>query len=207
VIKKVLLLSSIGALALVAAPAALASPHIGGCTLNGTADFNNPLTANIGASGPTNPAFTYSFSGTLSNCLSSSSIPTSGTVTAGKQITINGVLAQEPTASGNGGCVNSTTNGIAIVQWTGGAVSVIKYNTTGAAAAVALTGSVIPSVTLPIVNPTTGGPTTTTVNSTAFSGDSAGGALAFEPPDPTACNAAGVTSAGIQGEIGTGSQS
>jgi hypothetical protein len=39
----------------------------------------------------------------------------------------------------------------------------------------------------------------------AYGGDSAGGPLAFEPPDPTACNTpTGVTQAGIQGVIGHG---
>ena len=66
-IRRILLLSSIGAAALAVAPSAMAAPHIGGCTLNGTADFANPLLTNPG----TSPAFGYSFSGTLSTSCAS----------------------------------------------------------------------------------------------------------------------------------------
>jgi hypothetical protein len=53
-------------------------------------------------------------------------------------------------------------------------ITVVSYNTTGALAAVALQGSVVASVGL--------------------------AALAFQPPDPTACNTPiGATTAGISG--------
>ena len=79
----------------------------------------------------------------------------------------------------------------------------LTYSTTGAAAAVQLSGSVAPSMTLTAVNAASGDPTTYTINSTRYAGDSAGGVLAFQPPDPTACNtSAGVKTAGISGGIG-----
>ena len=54
-------------------------------------------------------------------------------------------------------------------------------------------------------DPVTGQHTTLTLPNLAYGGDSAGGPLAFEPPDPTACAGAGVSAAGIQGVIGHGS--
>jgi hypothetical protein len=92
------------------------------------------------------------------------------------------------------------------VTWADGTRTVVQYSTTGAAAAVHLSGTVIASVTLPAINPLPGQPTSTTVTTTRYAGASALGLLAFEPPDPTACAGAGVTSAGISGTIGLGSQ-
>src|SRR6266576_1536430 len=112
----------------------------------------------------------------------------SGTVFAGT----NGL----PAATGNGSCGSSTTSGIAVVQWSDGTATVVQYSTTGAAAAVSLKGSVIASVT---------SSTGTTYTTTRYAGDTALGALAFEPPDPTACAGAGVTSAGIDGTVDLGS--
>ena len=132
--------------------------------------------------------FAYSFTGDLSNCQSSSGGPASGTVFAGT----NGL----PVPSGNGSCENSTTNGIAVAQWADGTTTVVQYSTTGALAAVALQGSVIGSVT------SSNGTTYTT---TRYAGNSAAAALAFEPPDPTACTGAGVTTAGIDGVVTLGS--
>jgi hypothetical protein len=98
--------------------------------------------------------------------------------------------------TGNGSCASSTTSGIAVVQWADGFTTVVQYSTSGAAAAVALQGSVIASVT---------SSTGTTYTTTRYAGDSALGTLAFEPPDPTACAGAGVTSAGIDGSVALGS--
>jgi hypothetical protein len=64
---------------------------------------------------------------------------------------------------------------------------------------------VINSVTLPAINPQIGQPTSKTVTTTRYTGASALGVLAFQPPDPTACTGAGVTTAGISGTIGLGS--
>jgi hypothetical protein len=163
------------------AVSAAAAPNGGGCQLHGTADISPGLT-------DTAQNFNYSFTGSLTNCQSSSGGPASGTVFAGT----NGL----PVPSGNGSCANSTTNGIAVAQWADGTTTVVQYSTSGALAAVTLQGSVIGSVT---------SSTGTTYTTTRYAGDSAVAALAFEPPDPTACNGAGVTSAGIDGTVGLGS--
>jgi hypothetical protein len=163
------------------AGSASAAPNGGGCQLHGTANISPGLTS-------TAQNFTYSFTGNLSNCQSSSGGPASGTVFAGT----NGL----PVPTGNGSCENSTTSGIAVAQWSDGTTTVVQYSTTGALAAVALQGSVIGSVT---------SSTGTTYTTTRYAGNSAVAALAFEPPDPTACNGAGVTTAGIDGVVSLGS--
>jgi hypothetical protein len=160
---------------------ALAATNAGGCQLHGGANFAPPLTN-------TAQSFNYSFSGVVTNCQSSSGGPTSGTVFAGT----DGL----PVPSGSGSCASSTTSGTAVVQWADGTTTVMQYTTTGAAAAVALQGSVIASVT---------SSTGTTYTTNRYAGDSAVGTLAFEPPDPTACAGAGVTAAGIDGIVGLGS--
>jgi hypothetical protein len=175
--------------------------------LQGTANFAPGLSA-------TSQPFSYGFTGNLSGCQSSQSgVPTSGTVSAGQRLSeqvtnsVTGatdtVTYQEPVSTGTGGCTNSTTKGSALTTWSDGSTTVLTYSTTGAAAAVQLSASVAPSITLAAVNGAAGDPTTYTINTTRYSGDSAGGVLAFQPPDPTACNtAAGVTTAGISGAIG-----
>ena len=180
---------------------------VGGCQLQGTANFSPGLNAS-------SQPFSYGFTGSLSGCQSSQSgVPTSGTVGAGQTLTekvtnsVTGatdtVTYQEPRATGSGGCANSTTQGDALTTWADGSTTVLSYTTTGAAAAVQLSASVAPSMTLTAVNAQSGDPTTYTINTTRYAGDSAGGLLAFQPPDPTACNtSAGVTTAGISGEIG-----
>jgi hypothetical protein len=193
-----------------AVPAGAASG--GGCQLAGNASFSPGL-------GTTSKAFSYSFAGTLSGCQSTvAGAPTSGAVEAGKSVTrtytdpttgaTHDVTYQEPVATGTGGCSNSTTKGTAVVTWSDGSVSVLSYSTTGAAAAVNLSGSVVPSVTLTATNAQPGDPATITIATTRYLGNSSQGVLAFEPPDPTACNTpAGVTTAGISGFVGLGSSS
>jgi hypothetical protein len=150
----------------------------------------------------------YSFNGSLSGCQATQSAPASGTVSAGEIVAISGQQFQEPVPSGSGSCGNSTTSGTAIVTWADGTQTVVQYSTTGAAAAVHLQGTVVSSVTLLAVNPLPGQPTSTTVTTTRYAGSSALGLLAFEPPDPTACNTpAGVSAAGISGTIGLGNSS
>jgi hypothetical protein len=197
-----------GCLAAVGLFASTASAQTaGGCQLQGTASFSPGL-------GATSQPFSYGFTGNLTGCQSSQSgVPTSGTVAAGQQLneqvtnSVTGatdtVTYQEPLATGTGGCASSTTKGTALTTWADGSTSVLTYSTTGAAAAVQLSGSVAPSMTLTAVNAATGDPTTYTISTTRYAGDSAGGVLAFQPPDPTACNtSAGVTTAGISGGIG-----
>ena len=194
----------IGALAvlgaILAAPASAASA--GGCQLQGTASFSPGLSS-------TSQPFNYSFAGNLTGCQSSdASSPATGTVEAGKVLTdpATGEQFQEPVSTGTGSCGSSTTSGVAFVNWADGTRTVVRYSTTGAAAAVHLSGTVVDSVTLPAINPAAGQPTSTTVTTTRYAGASALGLLAFQPPDPTACVGAGVTTAGISGTIGLGSQ-
>lgn len=202
-------IACLGLVLAIAAPSAGAQ-SLGGCELQGTAGFSPGLNSS-------SQAFSYQFSGALSGCQSSQSgVPTSGTVAAGQTIpelvtnTISGethvVAYRQPTPTGNGGCASSTTQGEALATWSDGTQTVVAYSTTGALAAVSLSGSVAPSMTLTAVSPEPGDPTTYTINTTRYGGESASGLLAFEPPDPTACTTpTGVTSAGISGLIALGS--
>lgn len=201
--KRVILGAFACATALLVIPSsASAAQSVGGCQLNGTASFSPGLSN-------TAQNFQYSFDGSLSGCQSSvAGAPSSGTVSAGEAVTINGQQFQEPVSTGNGGCPSSTTAGTAIATWADGTQTVISYSTTGAAAAVSLQGTVADSVTLQAINPQPGQPTSTTITTTRYAGDSAQGVLGFQPPDPTACAApTGVTSAGISGLVGLGSSS
>jgi hypothetical protein len=198
-VKKTLLLGSILTSALALVPSAIAGQGIGGCQLDGTANFAKPLTA------PGSVTTTYDFSGALTNCQGSFS-DKGGTVSAGQPITVNGVQYQPLNApSLTGGCTNSDTSGKAFVDWGGGKYSVIDYTTKGAAAAVALTGTFEGgSASLTSVGVDANGNHTTISVPLAYGGDSTGGPLAFQPPDPTACNGAGVATAGIHGVIAHG---
>lgn len=187
------------------APSAFAA-SAGGCQLQGTANFSPGLNSS-------SQPFTYNFGGALSGCQSSEAgAPASGAVAAGQTLaeqvknSITGatdtVTYQEPVPTGNGGCASSTTSGSALVTWADGTSTVLSYSTTGALAAVNLSGSVAASMTLTAVNPPAGDPTTFTIATNRFAGDSAGGALLFQPPEPTACNTpAGATTAGISGGV------
>jgi hypothetical protein len=186
--------AAIGAAALALAPSAMAAPNGGLCQLTGTANFAPPgLTT---SSAP----FSYTFSGTLTNCHSGSSAGLNSTPTGGT------VFTPDP-VSGSGGCATSTTGGVAIVQWNDQNTTVVKYTTTGALAAVVQQGSVVASYTSTTQKDPLGNPITYTTNEPSTPvGDSAGGVLTFSPSSPTACQS-GVTSAAINGAIGTGSPS
>jgi hypothetical protein len=192
-----------------AAPAGAAA--VGGCQLEGTASFSPGLSN-------TPQPFTYSFAGDLSGCQSSDgSTPAGGTVEAGKTITrlvtntitgeTHNVTYQAPLPTGDGGCASSTTSGIAVVNWADGTRTIVDYSTAGVLAAVQLSGTVVPSVTLNAIDAQPGDPTTQTLTTSRYDGYDAGGVLEFQPPDPTACTGAGVTAAGISGVIGLGSGS
>jgi hypothetical protein len=167
---------------------------VGGCQLQGTANFSPGLNSSA-------QSFTYSFAGNLTGCQGTQAgVPATGVVSAGNAVLINGESFQEPLAKGSGGCSSSTTSGIAIATWADSTQTVIQYSTTGAAAAVLLSGTTIPSITLPAINPSPGQPTSTTITTTRYGGESSNGLLAFQPPDPTACNTpTGATSAAISG--------
>ena len=203
-------LALFGCLTVLAFVAPTASAQsLGDCQLAGTANFSPGLNTS-------SQAFSYNFSGNLSGCQSSQSgAPTSGTVVAGQALTetvLNSStntnvsqVYQEPSLSGSGSCGSSTTSGEALATWSDGSTTVLSYSTTGAAAAVNLSGTVVPSMTLTAVNPPTGVPTTYTINTTRYAGENANGLLAFQPPDPTACSTStGVTTAGISGGISLG---
>ena len=181
----------LGALA-VLVPGAGAAPGGGSCQLNGTAKFGTGL-------GSTSKPFTYSFTGDLTGCQSTDSSPATGKVQAGGTYTVGGVDYVLPTATGTGGCSNSTTDGIAVADWADGTRTIIKYHTTGAAAAVSLQGTVQPNLVVQPVDPTG---TPTTLTTTRFAGASALGSLVFEANPPDCLSATGVTSAGIAGTIG-----
>ncbi len=172
-----------GTIAVLASAAAVAipagaQPGGGGCQLAGNAKFTN------GPSSADHP-FTYTFSGTLSNCMSSESgAPASGTI------------ATLVPAKGSGTCANGTTAGVAIVKWAGGKQSVISYTTNSAAAEVVLQGTVIPSYKVK----------KKTYKSTLYTGEGALGDLVFQA-DPTQCAGSGVTTAPISGFTGIGSES
>ncbi|HEV7678866.1 MAG TPA: hypothetical protein VGQ42_09895 [Candidatus Dormibacteraeota bacterium] len=201
---------------------AVAATGGGLCQLAGTATFAPGLST-------TAQSFSYSFGGALSGCQSSdSTAPTSGTVEAGKTVTVSyswsyvdtagvthtgtsSAVYQEPVPTGSGSCGSSTTSGTSIANWADGTATVVSYTTTGVAAGVSLSGSVVPSTTLTLAGYT--GPTqapppsTRTVSTTRNAGDSALGTLTFQPPDPTLCASTGVTTAAISGSIGLGSPS
>lgn len=193
------------ALAAFVAPSAGAQ-SAGGCQLQGTASFSPGLSAS-------SQPFSYGFTGNLTGCQSTvSGSPTSGTVAAGQTVvesvhnSVTGatdqVTYQMPKPTGTGGCSNSATSGESLVTWADGSATVVSYTTTGAAAAVDLSGSVAPSMTLTAVNAASGDPTTYTINTSRYAGDSANGLLTFQPPDPTACTTStGVTTAAIGGGV------
>ena len=153
-----LMIGSLGCLAVtlfVIAPSAFAS-SVGGCQLQGTANFSPGLSSST-------QQFSYNFGGNLSSCQSSEAgVPTSGAVEAGKTLaeqvknsktgTTDTVTYQEPIPSGSGSCASSTTNGSALITWADGTHTVVSYSTTGALAAVNLSGSVAPSLTLTAVS-------------------------------------------------------
>jgi hypothetical protein len=201
-------LGAVVAMLAIAVPSAGAQ-SAGGCQLDGTGQFSPGLSTS-------SQPFSYSFGGALEGCQSSESgAPASGTVAAGqtidKQVTnsITGatdtVTYQQPVPTGTGGCGSSTTQGEALATWADGTTTVVSYSTTGALAAVHLSGTVVPSMTLSAVDAEPGDPATFTIETTRYAGQSALGLLAFEPPDPTACTTpAGTATAGISGILGLG---
>ena len=182
--RKVVVLA-VTAASLLAASSASAAPAGGGCVLSGTAYFDGSgLLATSGLS-------TYTFDGTLSNCQSNEAgAPTGGVVFAGEGP--GGVSLPRP--SGSGGCARSTTQGIAVIRWNNGDTTVTSYKTEGALAAVALTGSVIPSV-----SGTDGNGNTVTYTTNRYVGSSVGGPLTFTTMEPQLCNSGGLRSAAING--------
>ena len=185
--------SALGLTALASPAPTLAAGYVGGCVLQGQANF--------GGSGLTTTAadFTYNFSGTLTNCNSSNSgDPASGTIEAGNIVTIGGVKYQEPIPTGNGTCGNGTTAGVGFVTWADGTTTIVSYTTTSAGPAVNLQGTVLSSVVLKAVS----GSGSTTVTSSRNAGYTTQGALTFGTTSPQDCAGTGLTSASINGLTG-----
>jgi hypothetical protein len=183
------LVAAIGAATLALAPSAMATANGGGCQLQGTATFSTPLQA-----GPAASPFTYTFTGSLSSCQS-------GNASTGPNSTpTGGTIFTPDTATGSGSCVSSTSSGVSVVNWNDSKQTVEQYSTSGALAAVNVSGTVIASYTA-----SNGTVYTTTEPSTPV-GDSTSGQLTFQPPSPTSCQT-GVTSAAINGAVETGSTS
>jgi hypothetical protein len=165
----------------------------GGCQLKGTASFTPGLNT-------TSQPFTYSFGGDLTGCKSTdATAPATGFVQAGGTYTdpASGNAYVLPNSTGTGGCASSTTEGLALITWADGTRTITQYSTSGAAAAVNLTGTVVDSTTLQPVDPLD---PPLTVTTTRYNGSASRGLLAFEAT-PTDCQT-GVNSAGIEGFVG-----
>jgi hypothetical protein len=206
------------ATALVVLPAGSASAASGGaCQLTGVADLSPGLST-------TSQAFNYSFGGALTGCQSNiAGAPTSGTASAGKALpetvtcteTATGATSpctvqyRQPVPSGSGSCGSSTTAGKALVQWADGTTTVVDYTTTGALAAVRLSGQVVPSLTLDLIASSVPAgftaPATFVIPTTRFNpGESAGAALKFSPKSGQDCATVPVTTADINGVVAVG---
>jgi hypothetical protein len=174
-LRKILSAGGVGVLALSGAMlAGPASAATGGtlCQLSGTANFSPGLTATPGQ-------YTYTFSGTLSGCQSSTAgAPTGGTIAASSN------------AFQSGGCAYALNgSGTATVTWNDSATdtSTITYTTNAAAAGVVVTGSVA---------------------SGRYAGQSVGGLLVFQTQTPQNCTApGGLASATFSGVTTVGSPS
>lgn len=181
------------ALAVAGAAAAPALATTGGCQLSGTAVFGTPLTTSA-------QPFTYSFHGELTNCKGDEPFPATGTITSNEPLVIDGITYRPSyTDSGTGSCGSSTTSGTALVTWADGTITVIKYTTTGATAAIKLDGTTAASVTYVGTN-ALGETVTKTFTSTRLMGGTSTGLLVFEA-NPQDC-LTGVRSAGIAGLVG-----
>jgi hypothetical protein len=165
----------------------------------GTSTAETRTVTGVSGSGP--------YTATLSSPLSFSHV--AGAAVSGAHSGSATATYQEPVPAGNGSCGSSTTSGTAITNWADSSTTVIGYTTTGAAAAVELTGTVVDGVNDALASytgPTQAPPAAThRVNTTRYPGQSAFGQLFFQPPDPTLCAGAGVTSAAISGVISLGS--
>lgn len=165
-----------------------AGPGGAGCQLAGAAIISPGLTT-------TSQSFTYSFSGALSNCQSSSTpAPTAGTVFAG--VDPSGQTETTGFPSGTGSCGSSTTSGIAVAQFNDGSTAVISYTTTGSGPLVLLQGTVGGSATFG---------TNTYTTSAEWAGQSATGTLTFQPASGQDCVTTPVTNAAINGVTTLGS--
>lgn len=213
------------ALSTLAGAPATAASGASTCQLVGSATFT--------PNGPGSLAtFGYSLAGSLSGCVATrDGAPAEGAIAVGGQFTrsvlvtlADGTITsgtatyQTPLATGAGvlpgnSCAVGTTAGTGVVTWSDGTTTVVDYGTTSAAAAVALQGAVVESVTATLVagsvQPAGSAPATDVISSTnpVFPvGDTALGLVAFTTEDPTGCTTeGGLPSVDVEGEVGLGS--
>ena len=143
--------------------ASAAGSQRGGCVLSGTANIRPGLTTK-------SHPISYTFTGVLSHC----------------QSTVNGVTSGKIVASGRGtaSCASSSSRGTAVIRWNNGKMSTLAFTTTGAAAALYVTG---------------------TVKRGLFAGEPSKGLLAFQA-NPAQCSTkAGVTRPNFSGPSELGS--
>lgn len=153
-------------------PVASASAQRGGtCTLQGTAAFNPGLTASLSTS------TSYTFTGTLSNCASSDSTLTSGSISASGSATGSGIS-----------CGGGTSAGTATISWNNGNSTTVSFTTTSAGALVAVQSTA-----------------TSSSEPALAAGDQGGGSLVFQTQTPQDCTTStGLTSASFSGQLGFG---
>jgi hypothetical protein len=149
-----------------------ASPGGGGCSMSGTAKFSH---------GPNTSAhaFTYTFTGGLYSCQSSTPGPATGKI------------ATLVPSKGSGTCANNTSSGVALVTWLDRTTTIVSYTTQSAGAEVVLQGKVLASYKV-------GKKTYRTNRDQAYT---ALGNLGFDA-SPQECAGSGVTSASILGATG-----
>jgi sugar lactone lactonase YvrE len=173
----------------------------GGCQIQADATLT-PLTL-------TTTAFSYHYSGKLFSCVyTGGHAGTSGVISAGETIRINGHLYQEPAPSGTGSCLATQTTGYDFAQWSNGTQTIVSFTTNGGAGGTHLFGTIVPRLTLKAVDPAPGDPTSAVFETDQFLGQTAVGNLSFAPVNPALCGSTGVTHAvitGLLGHVGIGS--
>jgi hypothetical protein len=199
-----LILSCLGCLALTLLVAPSAFAHSAEVCEWGTTDHFTP------GLGVTPQPFSYNFTGQLAECKHEVGGfgEGSGNLEAGQTFEqqvenstthfFEFVTFAMPMPTGNGDCAASTTSGTALVSWPDGSFTVVSYSTTGGV----LSGEVVPSMTVPAVNPQPGQPTSLTYTTSKFSGDEVHGSLEAKPTPATACaTSTGATTAVVTGKF------
>lgn len=187
------------ALAAAANPATAATldPVAGGCSVNAAATVKPGLTM---ASKP----FTYSYTGTLSNCFytGTGAVAHSGIISAGTTISIDGHLYQEPTPTGNGSCLATSATGYDFTRWDNGHQTIVQFSSTSVGGITVVSGHVVDSLLLTAVDPGPGDPKTALFVTNQYNGQTVAGALDFGASNFTVCTtSAGLVNATITGEL------
>lgn len=180
------------------APVAVAAPDAAACSLDGQVRYSPGVTTNEGF-------FTYTVDASLANCSGPSAVPTGGTISVGRALTINQIAYRAPApAAASASCASFTdgSNGTAIVQWAGGGITVLSFGVTGTFAG-AVNGSVIPSTTLTRVErKPDGSAIVDTIPTTRFPAYSLAGALVLNPStDLPLCASSGVQNFAASGAL------